>query len=338
MRRGRIERTSISIPTRHEGETIQCELDRLDVSPLQPFGLHTTQNNVGDTDDNMKKDVVVLCHGQWSSKYDPLMMAISEGLLRFEESTENKEEGAGIKRSHAESLEVCRFTFSTVSTEPFSGYLKECEALDDVVHYLESKLSKRVVAVVGHSKAAATVCFFASSLANGKARTFSGHQRGLVCISGRYSFHRLEGVGRSIGQDIVDKVLSNGGQPQLVVVTKKKPFWLTIERLEERASIDMETIIKSIESSHFKLCVVHGDRDERIPASAAESYVKAFRGEAWPVKIVEQGNHSFSDPSHRREVVTHISEFVHKEVFLSLSPLKTTTKHSCTTEKTAKGL
>jgi dienelactone hydrolase len=327
MMQQRIVREKINIPMPTKGgteTTIRCELDRLE----------DTANTSRDA-----SSCVVLCHGQWSSLYDPLLLSISEGILKGDldpasipiDSTCT----ANNKKEKKNAIEVVRFSFSTAASEPFSGYHKESRELSHVVDFLEDKLDKKVSCIVGHSKAATVICLYA---AHHRCRLGS---LGLVCISGRFEFMKLDGVSRSIGAEIVDCVLSSGS-PQLVEIQspkRREPFWLTRERLEERASIDMRREIANLKlnkrsegeegksgNRHHVMffCVVHGGMDERIPVSVAHQYAEAFNQAGFnqedkaatkcQLRIIQEANHCFTKPQHRQEMVNFVSRVVHQQI------------------------
>ncbi|QDZ22136.1 prolyl oligopeptidase family domain-containing protein [Chloropicon primus] len=293
--RGRVVRRAFKV-----GE-IDCEIDCLD------------SDGPGEATGGAGGAAVVLVPGQWSSKYDPLLMAIGEGVLR-----RNAEDEDGTK------LQVVRMTFTTRWSEPFSGYHKEKKELINVISYLRGRMGLDVVGVVGHSKAASVVALAMSEL---NPEPSSPETFGVVCVSGR--FNMAEGVERSIGQEVVDLVMASN-QPQLIGVEKRQPFWLTKEMLEERASIDMGLAIKNMkrnlsrpEGSTRKvvLLVAHGDCDERIPVEAAASYVEAFReggegndGEDSEIQLIRHADHCFTNPEHRGELVRHIVRFIRDKV------------------------
>ena len=139
---------------------------------------------------------VVLCHGQWSSLYDPLMLSISEGILKgvggdldpaslHTTAFDHTLRSDGSSSTKQQSIEVVRFSFTTASSQPFSGYYEESRELRYVVDYLEGKLKKKVQCIVGHSKAATVICIYA---AHHRCRL---QPLGLVCISGRFDFSKL---------------------------------------------------------------------------------------------------------------------------------------------------
>ena len=153
----------------------------------------------------------------------------------------------------------------------------------------------------------------------------------------------------------MDHILVSGS-PQLVEIStpkKREPFWLTRERLEERASIKMQHVIENLKMKKEKLtehdqrgeegegsirgggvkalmfCVVHGSQDERIPVSAAHKYAEAFHQAGGSqdqggqphgqhpqcqLRIIRDANHCFTKPEHRREMVKYVSRVVHQQV------------------------
>ena len=117
----------------------------------------------------------------WSRRADPLLMALSEGILRDERALDD-----------GDGVEVVRFTFGTRFTEPFSGYDKEKVELLRVIGHLERVMGKTVRCVLGHSKAATVVCLALGELSVG------GERIGAACISGRFDMSR--GVERSVGR------------------------------------------------------------------------------------------------------------------------------------------
>ena len=238
----------------------------------------------------------------WSRRADPLLMALSEGILRDERALDD-----------GDGVEVVRFTFGTRFTEPFSGYDKEKVELLRVIGHLERVMGKTVRCVLGHSKAATVVCLALGELSIG------GERIGAACISGRFDMAR--GVERSVGRGIVQAVMA--GDPQLVTVSKTtQPFWLTRERLEERAAIDMgraiATMSQNVSGNGLKVCflVAHGESDERIPISDALAYARAFRerGDEAEVHLIPGADHCFSSPGHRDQLVGRVAAFVHGTV------------------------
>lgn len=312
------------------GDTISCEVDAIEeksaaastAADLAPRSASAEGGGgLMGLEDDSRADCVVLCHGQWSSMYDPLMLAISEGILRFHgDGAAGAPADASGRRGR--KTEVIRMSFTTSKTEPFSGYFKEREELRCVVQHLQDT-KRRVRCVVGHSKGATVVSLFASKYEKNEGKSL-GNEACLICISGRFDMRK--GVARSIGEDIVDYIESTG-KPQLVVISKPRPrdpFWLTKERLEERASINMEQVMMGINNdeadNNWRLCVIHGERDERIPVDDSKGYVRAFdagnasQSVASELHIIEEANHCFTNPVHRKQLVTFVSEFFHKHM------------------------
>ena len=108
----------------------------------------------------------------------------------------------------------------------------------------------------------------------------------------------------------------------MTVSKTTQPFWLTRERLEERAAIDMgraiATMSQNVSGNGLKVCflVAHGESDERIPISDALAYARAFRerGDEAEVHLIPGADHCFSSPGHRDQLVGRVAAFVHGTV------------------------
>ena len=119
------------------GDTISCEVDAIEeksaaastAAALAPRSASAEGGGgLMGLEDDSRADCVVICHGQWSSMYDPLMLAISEGILRFHgDGAAGAPADASGRRGR--KTEVIRMSFTTSKTEPFSGYFKEREEL-----------------------------------------------------------------------------------------------------------------------------------------------------------------------------------------------------------------
>lgn len=92
----RILRKPFEVEGLANGPKVECEIDS--VAPL------VFLSNVEEAERKLeqrevKPDVVVLLHGQWSSRYDPLMLALSEAIL--------------FDNARTKALDVVRLTFTT---------------------------------------------------------------------------------------------------------------------------------------------------------------------------------------------------------------------------------
>lgn len=209
------------------------------------------------------------------------------------------------------SLSLCSplaFFSSCRFTEPFSGYVKERDEVLRVIAHLEERMKRKVVAIAGHSKGATVACLAASDYASNPNK-FDG---AVAAISGRHDMR--QGVERSIGRKVVSSVMATR-EPQLVEIAKRRPFWLTAERLEERASVDMDAVLRGMGES-VPLLVIHGDRDERIPVAEAQAYADS-RAMAAPevapeVHVVAGADHCFTKQQDRERMAALCSRFVRK--------------------------
>ena len=92
----RIVRKPFEVEGLANGPKVECEIDSL-ASPDDEWNRREGEQKLEQR--GVAPDVVVLLHGQWSSRYDPLMLALSEAIL--------------FDKARTKALDVVRLTFTT---------------------------------------------------------------------------------------------------------------------------------------------------------------------------------------------------------------------------------
>eukprot|EP00803_Ostreobium_quekettii_P000717 evm.model.scf_4145.1 EVM.evm.TU.scf_4145.1 scf_4145:4128-8431(-) len=225
---------------------------------------------------------VVLCHGFAGSKdwmhYPVLAERLADrrvGSLRFDFSGNGESEG--------------RFEFG--------NYWKEVGDVRAAVEWLRDGVEKRVVGLVGHSKAGNVAVLYASQFDDIPS---------VVNISGRFDLK--SGVTERFGPDIFDR-LEACNELEMVRKNEDGEFqfkWILTKRsLDERMGMDMDAAARCIQRSN--VLTVHGSADAIIPVAEAHKF-SVIRSH--DVAIIDGADHNFSGPEHGAILVDKLVEFL----------------------------
>lgn len=222
-------------------------------------------------------EVVILCHGLSASKEDNIMVNLAAAL-----------ENAG--------MSCFRFDFSgngeSEGTFQFGDYWLEVEDLHAVTQYFHGA-SRKVGAIVGHSKGADVVLLYASKY----------HDVNVVAsLSGRFDLKK--GITERYGNDFMDKIKTQG----FVDIKNNSggiDFRITYESLMDRLNTNVPEACLKIDKE-CRILIVHGSKDEAIPVEDALEFVKILPNNK--LHIIEGANHVYTH--HQAEFASVVVDYL----------------------------
>ncbi|KAL6747077.1 Alpha/Beta hydrolase protein [Haematococcus lacustris] len=281
-----------TLVTRHDAGSL-ARLARRPRHPLVMVTAHETRVEFSNTQQNKlvgifcdagSAEVVLLLHGYAASKDGGFLPAMAKAFAQ-------------------KKLSTLRFDFAgngeSDGAFEFGNYAQETSDTRCAVQYVREALSKKVVAVIGHSKGANVALLYASHYDDVPL---------IVNIAGRFDMKR--GIKERFGEEVLAKVEKLGQVPMTVTTdTGATVKWLlTKKSLAERMQLDMEAAARRITLS--EVLTVHGTADTTIPPKDAEAFSRCIRQHCcW---MLEGADHCFRSKAHTDQMIRKVVEYVHQ--------------------------
>ena len=224
-----------------------------------------------DSNQPASRDIAVLCHGMFCSRKTPLIAHLAEALrvntFRFDFSGNGESAG--------------EFTLA--------GFEREAEELKDAVVYCRSQ-GYRVVAIIGHSKAAQVVLIYSA---------LYGDVPIVVSLAPRCD---MSGQNHFL-LPYLDEIESQGFA---MVTIHKQVYRITREMVAERRNLDMEGYSRRVQNW---VMLIHSEEDETIPVANAHLFQAALGDHLLKLHLLPGGSHFFAG-ALESQVVDAIHEFL----------------------------
>lgn len=228
-----------------------------------------------DSNQPASRDIAILCHGMFCSRKTPLLAHLSEAVkintFRFDFSGNGESRG--------------EFTLA--------GFEREAAELKDAVLYCQSQ-GYRVVAIIGHSKAAQVVLIY-SALYGDVPIVISLAPR--INMTGENHFLR----------PYLAEIDQNGFA---MVTVHKKEYRVTREMVAERRALDMQGYCQRVQNW---VLLVHCEEDEVIPVADAHLGQLHLGEHLMKLQILPAGSHFFTGEAEQ-QVVEAVNEFLSQMV------------------------
>ena len=228
-----------------------------------------------DSNQPASRDIAILCHGMFCSRKTTLVTHLSEAVkintFRFDFS------GNGDSRGE--------FTLA--------GFEREAAELKDAVVYCQSQ-GYRVVAIIGHSKAAQVVLVYSA---------LYGDVPIVVSLAPRFD---MTGE-NSILIPYLDEIDQKGFA---MVTHHKKEYRVTREMVAERRAVNMESYAQRVQNW---VLLLHCEDDEVIPVANAYLFQVHLGERLMKLQLLPAGSHFFTGEAEQ-QVVEAINEFLSQMV------------------------
>ena len=210
-------------------------------------------------------DTVLLCHGMFDTKDSRLNLHLLKGLK--------------------DKWSVLRFDYEGNGESSgewgYAEYEREIRNMADLIEYSEKKFNIKIVAIIGHSKAAAEVLIAASrkNLIKNKDCCF-------VSLGGRLTFGKPE---KRFTKEQLEKIEKEGS---IIMEVEGKKWKFEQKSIDERKYMNPKNDVKNIDEYRRKRILhVHGTKDTSTPTEEAYVIEKEIPGAE--IKWIKDANHSF---------------------------------------------
>ncbi|XP_059432383.1 uncharacterized protein LOC132165726 isoform X2 [Corylus avellana] len=232
---------------------------------------------VGVLHETESPEIVILCHGFWSTKENNTMVNLAFAL-------EN------------ERISAFRFDFAgngeSEGSFQYGNYWREADDLHAVIQHF-SGANRIISAIIGHSKGGNVVLLYASKY----------HEiHTVVNVSGRYDLSK--GIEERLGKDFMQRIKEVG----ILEVKNKKGvvnYRVTEEGLMDRLSTNMHEACLQIDKE-CRVLSVHGSADVIVPVQDALEFAKIIPNHK--LHIIEGANHGYT--SHQAKLASVILDFI----------------------------
>lgn len=228
-----------------------------------------------DANQPASRDIAVLCHGMFCSRKTPLITHLSEAV----------------------KMNIFRFDFSgngdSQGEFTLAGFEREAAELHDAVLYCQSQ-GYRVVAIIGHSKAAQVVIIYSA---------LYGDVPIVVSLAPRCD---MSGQNHFLLPHMAE-IDQNGFA---IVTIHKREYRITREMVAERRAVRMDLYAQRVRNW---VLLVHCLEDETIPVADAYLFQTHLGDHLMKLQIVPGGSHFF-DGESEQVAVEAVNEFLSQMV------------------------